>query len=363
MVLLSDGWENTPPWVAGNPYDPSDPDPGVMPDILATKTTVHTIALGDNSDESLMLKIAAQTGGTYNVVPTADQLQGVYNSIAAAVTGQQTLLSLTGIVQPGETDQKSVVVDSTVAEATFSISWSDSASAIDLTLEDPNGNVIGPTTSASNSDVDYVSGSTYAYYRIKSPTLITGVWKMMIAGGSIPRSRRQVMAPVNEEQYTAIVTGRAVGAGLTLRAYFDQPSYSTNEAIKLSVTLSDEQLITDAQVVAIVGPLVTVGPSPQSQSSGDAPNPILVLYDDGLHGDGLANNGVYANTLAGNNTANEGAYSFQVFATGTSNGGDVFARWVQRNVNVEPNLNGVSSSMFSFQEFIYNCYLPLVVRP
>jgi hypothetical protein len=144
-----------------------------------------------------------------------------------------------------------------------------------------------------------------------------------------------------------MVTGGAEGAGLTLRAYFDQPSYSINDPIKLSVTLSDERLISDAQVVATVGPLVSVGPSSR--------DPVLVLYDDGLHGDGLANNGVYANTLDGSNTANAGAYNFQVFATGASNSGDDFERLVQRSVNV-----GLVSAGPG-QDF-HNYYLPLIVR-
>jgi len=358
MVLLSDGKENWPPWVYYNPTRPNDPY--VMPDITATKTVVHTIALGPSSAQALMLDIASETGGTYNVAPTASQLQAVYNTIAAAVTGQQTLLSLTGIVQPGATDQKSVVIDSTIAEATFSISWSGSTSTIDLTLEDPNGNAIDPTVAASNPDIDYVSGSTYAYYRIRTSTLITGVWKMMITGGSIPLSNPALTAATNEEQYTALVAGRATGAGLTLRPYFDQPSYSTNEPIKLSVTLSDDRLISGAEVVAIVGPLITVGPSPQLQTPADGPNPILVLYDDGLHGDGLANNGVYANTLDSVNTANAGAYAFQVFATGTSNNGDAFARWVQQNVNVGLD---AGSATPAYQEFTHHSYLPLIMRP
>ncbi|MGD9101139.1 MAG: VWA domain-containing protein, partial [Anaerolineae bacterium] len=348
MVLLSDGQENTAPFVAD-----------VLPDIQATRAVVHTVALGEYSDEALMLDIAAQTGGTYSYTPAASrgQLASVYNTIAGEVSGQQTLFSQTGIVQPGETDEKSVIVDSTIHTATFSISWSDCTNSIDLTLEDPNGTVIDSTSAISNSDVIYVSGSTYAYYRIQTSTLITGVWKMMIDGGSIPMSHVPVMAPVNEEHYTALVTGRSTGAGLTLRAYFDKPSYAVNDPIKLSATLSDEEPILGIEVVAIVGPLVSVGPSSQSQAPADSSSPILVLYDDGLHGDGRANNGVYANTLSGINTANEGAYNFQVSATRTSNNGEAFARTVQRNVNV-----GLESGGTPIYELVHGYYLPLLLR-
>lgn len=351
MVLLSDGEENTAPFVAD-----------VLPDIVSTKTVVHTIALGEYSDEELMLDIAAHTGGTYNMAPTADQLAEIYNTIVGDVSSQQVLLSRTGIIVQGRTDQASVVIDSTIAEATFSVNWSHSANTLTLTLEDPNGYTIDPSVAASNSEVTHISGPTYAYYRIRPSTLITGVWKMMIAGGSFASPSVQAMASTGEESYTALVMGRISGAGLTMHAYFDKLSYQANEPIKLSITLSDHEPIPDGEVMAIVGPLITVGPSPQVQASEALPNPILMLYDDGRHGDGLANNGVYANTLDGSNTVNEGVYNFQVFATGTANFGDMFARLLQKNVSV-----GLDSSSFTstYQEVAlsHKCYLPLVLKP
>jgi len=357
MVLLSDGYENTAPWVND-----------VLPSIQATKTVIHTISLGPDSDQALMIDIAAQTGGTYSLIPSRDptvvrqRLGQVYSTIAGAVSGQQTLLSLTGLVQPGETDQKSVVIDSTIAEATFSVNWSNSTSTIYLTLRNPNGNTIDPSAAVSDPNVTHVSGPTYAYYRVISPTLTTGVWKMMITGGSISSSGIQAMTSTAEESYTALVTGRTTGAAVTVHAYFDEISYQANEPIKLSITLSDDQPIPDGEVTAIVGPLVTVGPSPQIQASAALPNPILALYDDGRHGDGLANNGVYANTLDASNTVNEGVYNFQVFATGTASNGDRFARSLQQNVSV-----GLDSTSFTstYQEVAFNhtCYLPLILKP
>jgi hypothetical protein len=347
IILLTDGHENTSPMVAT-----------VLPAIAATKTVVHTVALGSSSDQDLLLDIAAQTGGTYNVAPTSSQLQGIYNTIAAAVSGQQTLLALTGSVQAGATDQKSVVVDSTIGEATFSISWANSASTIDLTLEDPNGNAINPTVATSNPNITYVPGSTYAYYRIKSPTLVSGVWKLMITGGTIPSLVNGINASTAVENYSALVTGQVIGAAVTLNLYLDKLAYDVNKPIKVSATLSDDQPITSAEIIAIVGNIITAGSPTEAQVA--ANNPILILYDDGLHGDGQANDGVYANILEGSNTANAGVYDFQVFTTGTNNDGEAFSRLVRYSVNVGLDENSFVSNLV---EFGYTIYLPAVQKP
>lgn len=351
IVLLSDGQENTPPYVDD-----------VLPDIVASKTVVHTVAMGPDSDQTLLLDIASQTGGTYNYIPNpiAEQsrLQGIYNTISAAVSNQQTLLAISDIIPVGATSVKQVVVDSTISEATFSISWGNFSSAIELTLQDPNGYLIDPAVAATNNDITYVHGNNFVYYRIKSPTLISGVWDMIISGGIIPTGMNS-NAMVNEGiSYTLLVTGSPTGAAVTLNMYLDQASYDMGEPIKVSATLSDDQPITGAEIIAIVGPIITAGPPSQAQAA--ANNPILILYDDGMHGDGAANDGVYANTLEGSNTANAGVYDFQVFTSGTDNNGEAFSRVVRQSVNVGLDENSFRSNLV---EFAHTIYLPAALRP
>jgi len=340
IVLLSDGLQNRAPFVED-----------VLPGIQTTKTVIHTIAFGSDADEVLMQEIAAKTGGSYNFSPVGQGqiLAGIYNTIAGAVSGQQTLVLFNGLVQSGVTDERQIVIDSTVEQATFSISWSNSGSTLGLTLEDPNGTLIDPSTAASNPDVDFVSGPTYAYYRIKSPTLIPGPWKMKVSNGTINRAEAGMTAAADEEAYTAQVTGQT---NLNLRAYFYKSSYQANEAIKISVTLSDDQPIQDAQILAVVGPLIQVS-APKAEA-----HPFVYLYDDGGHGDGFANDGVYANTLEDSVTDTDGNYSFSVFANGTANNGQTFARQVQRSLFV-----GVDNTVTPFEgEMPNTIYLPLLAR-
>jgi subtilisin family serine protease/photosystem II stability/assembly factor-like uncharacterized protein/uncharacterized protein YegL len=308
MVLLSDGLENTAPYVAD-----------ALPDIVASKTVVHTIGLGSGADEALMMDIAAQTGGTYHFAPSSQELAGIYNSIAGAVSGQQTLFSFTGTAQQGVTDEYDVVVDSTVSEATFSINWSSSSSDLDLTLRKPNGQIIDPTAATSDPNVDYVSGPTYEYYRVRAPTLVSGVWTMRVAGGYIPLAFRADAAADNGEPYTGLVTGHA---GLTLHIYLDSPAYLSYLPVRVSVSVSDNQPITGASVTATVR-------RPQGTST------TITLYDDGAHDDGETDDGIYAQTYEG--TSAEGTYTFLVRTSGTSNGGEPFAREKEVSVYLAAN--------------------------
>ena len=173
MVLLSDGLENRDPRVAT-----------VLPAIVASKTVVHTIGLGSDADEPLMQNIASQTGGTYHFAPGPGELAGIYNTIAGAVSGQQVLFSETGTVQQGAADEKKVVVDSTITEATLSISWSNANARLDLTLKKPTGATVDPSVASTDPSIDFVSGSTYQYYRIRQPS--TGVWTMRVNGSHDP---------------------------------------------------------------------------------------------------------------------------------------------------------------------------------
>ncbi|HFD39136.1 MAG TPA: VWA domain-containing protein [Anaerolineae bacterium] len=349
IVLLSDGLENTAPYVAD-----------VLPDIVASKTVVHTIGLGADADEPLMQDIAAQTGGTYHFAPGPQELAGIYNTIAGAVSGQQVLFSEPGTVQQGATDEKDVVVDSTVSEATFSISWSDSSSTLDLTLRKPNGAIVDPSVAASDPDIEFVSGSTYQYYRVQNP--MAGVWTMRTSGGYIPLAN----APQSSESYTVMVIGQT---GLTLHLYLDEQGDSPNRTIKIAATLSDDQAIRGATVTCQVQTPSTLSARlralPWVETNGDSvPEPgaaaqaraddspassTLTLYDDGNHGDGQANDGVYANTFTG--IYQEGTYRILTLASGTSNYGESFTRQVESSIYSQGNAGRIRQ-----------VYLPLVTK-
>jgi len=310
IVLLSDGQHNTDPSVES-----------VLPDIVESKTIVHTIGLGSGADEATMLDIASQTGGTYNLAPSSSQLGQVYNTILGAISNKQKLKSVSGTLAAGATDQIDVIVDSSISEATFSVTWSGSGT-IELTLESPSGSTITEAVASGDANIEYVSGSNYAYYRVSSAE--TGTWKMFLKNGTTLLRRRNAAAIDYQSEVTA-------DSNLTLDFNLEKDSYQQGDVIKMIATLSDQQPITGATVVVTVT-------NPSSQSA------LVTLFDDGVHDDGSADDGVYANNFGG--TTESGTYNFSVSVTGTSNtrspNASSFSREASDSTSVAQNSSGVS---------------------
>ncbi len=335
MILLSDGYENTPAWVA---------------DVLPTvpeKTDIYTIALGSYSDEGLLQDIATETGGQYYFSPGSQELQEIYSLIGGQIAGEQTITSKSGTVNEGETNIETVIIDSLVSLVRFLVSWS--GSDIDLTLTDPNGLVIDPNVASTDPDISFTSSSTYEYYAIDSPN--SGEWRMNIEG---------VDTPWGGENYTARVTGKS---NLTLSTYFGKDRYETGQPITILASLSDaSDPIAGATIEVVVqapsqslsawksvnGDTIPTEPLRESVSTlkslykeslnmrlpsqQSSSSPVFYLYDDGSHGDGQANDGVYGNLYT--STSNSGSYIFNFEASGTTNTGDPFTRITQRSLFV-----------------------------
>jgi hypothetical protein len=132
-------------------------------------------------------------------------------------------------------------------------------------------------------------------------------------------------------------------------------NYLTTQPLKFIVTLSDDQPIRGATVSVSVQPpsqaaqairlskWISVNgdtvPDPENVAKAKAtykqPSAMVSLYDDGLHGDGAANDGVYANTYIGTSVA--GTYAFSAYATGTSSIGGTFTRQLDLSTYIAPN--------------------------
>jgi len=122
IILLSDGYENTPPYVS---------------DILPTipdKTDIYTIALGPDSDQQLLNDIATQTGGKYYMAPTTEELNAIYDQIAGKVAGGGSIVG-TVVGWISTTVSHVFHIDSSVSKARFQVGWS--GSHLDMTLRSP----------------------------------------------------------------------------------------------------------------------------------------------------------------------------------------------------------------------------------
>jgi len=310
QILLSDGQENEPPWID---------------DILPTipqRTDIYTIALGSGADEAKLQQVATATGGQYFLAPSASELQLIYNLIQGAVGGNQIISSSGGSVAQGATSSQSAFLDNTVDNSTFFLGWG--GSDLDLTLVTPSGATIDSATAAADSDIEYISAETYEYYIINSPE--GGRWDARVYG-------EETSYP--DEAYSLSVTGET-----DLRVYgsFYDDNLEVKQPINLLVTLTNGGTpVTEAVVVGQVTPPVFSHSRGDRFGDDDPPyfntthplqpldsDSVITLLDDGAHGDGAADDGVYGAIYT--NTSVPGSYIFDLHASGTTPTGDTYTR-------------------------------------
>ncbi|MFQ5649410.1 MAG: alpha/beta fold hydrolase [bacterium] len=313
MLLLSDGQETAPPDVVD--VLPSIPD----------KTDIYTIGLGVDADQDLLSNIASQTGGTFHFSPSADELQKIYLQIQGKLRGQQTIASNEGTISQNQSVSYSVPLDGLTSQAVFSMLFE--GSDVDLELVAPSGSRITPQVASSDPDITYNEGDTYDFYTVSAPQ--DGEWTLKITG---------VDVPTPETFFTSV----QVNSQLKMEVFPDKEEYSAGEAILLSARLQENgDTIAGASVtVEVVAPSSSVtlyrlarheadDDDPRLTWMGDNAAPQFVastftLFDDGRHGDGQANDGVYANRFT--NTASDGSYTFTVEASGLASQGGAFRR-------------------------------------
>ncbi|TKJ41182.1 hypothetical protein CEE37_05825 [candidate division LCP-89 bacterium B3_LCP] len=317
MVLLSDGYETAGPYVSqviGSIRDNVD---------------IYTIALGPDSDQGLLNSIAATTSGIYLYAPGGSDLLALYNIIRSAVVGQQTIVMDGGTIDQGENLFHSVLIDQLAFFVNFSMVFE--GSDVDLELITPSGLTIDSAAASLDPDIDFTEGSTYDYYIVHSPE--AGEWQLSVIGTDLP-------AP---EHYTISVQGFST---LTMDAYLDKGEYDENQPILVGAEVTEEgQIITgssvwvEVQVPTTLASNYILGYNPAHEVERDLNNPIgsklpvpyylaspdsLTLYDDGIHGDAEAGDGIYGNYFT--NTENTGSYTFTVYASGVGNLGGQFTR-------------------------------------
>ena len=232
LVLLSDGHENTPPWVGGGATDSppawyGGPDFTEILPTLPAATKIYTVSLGVQSDEVLLQDIATLTGGVFHAIHSAadiaklheiyvhlqaltggeevivsgsDSVSGVGVSAnggdaAAARTpiaangGDKALLSDMAGLTPADssffdphhfhhgyftTKVHEVPVDETIRSVTMMVSWHELSAPVELTLISPSHKVIR----LGNRQHLNRKGSSYQFFRIENPE--PGAWRMVI---------------------------------------------------------------------------------------------------------------------------------------------------------------------------------------
>jgi PKD repeat protein len=214
--------------------------------------------------------------------------QGMVGDHCFVVFGKQRSSGQTVTNRNGVTSSRGIElipIDSSITSAEFSISFS--GGDLNLSLHDPNGRLINPDSAQADSNISYSSLPTFQLYSISSPS--PGEWTMNISGSS----GQQYLAQVVAETY------------LSINMSLDKDRYKRGDSIIVSVGISND-------TVSVTGANVTVDVTTPTGSD------QMTLYDDGAHGDGLPNDGIYSNYFT--STQDEGSYTFYAKATGTVRG-------------------------------------------
>jgi len=299
MVLLSDGQENAEPFVTDEMKDnvPAAHET-ILDRIRHARIKVLTVGFGANSSDpelALLKDIAALTGGIYRYAPPGFRLQRIFLEFVGSVYGEDVVGTIPGSVPSRAVAEEKIPVDSTIGSMTFSLFWP--GSDLDLTLVQPDGRIIDPSVAKANPNISFTSGGTYKFYKVYNPQ--AGEWTIRIYGKSTPAD--------GEAYFIAVSAMSSMNASIK----FDKAEYFAGDPVKIEARIEDT-FIDFAEPNYVLGAAikVTVEDPYLNQHS-------FELYDDGLHGDGEANDGVYANIFP--STSLMGNYNFTVQVSGANN--------------------------------------------
>jgi hypothetical protein len=229
-----------------------------------------------------------------------------------------------GVVHQNSMVEENVLVDSTMGYGLFSLFWEEGD--LDLTLIQPDGNEITPSmiTPAQYFDPrlikDYrsiisVSTPGRERYYIVYPQI--GQWKMRIFGKSVPANGSNYMIQITSMTATALFNiidpndakNNSKDDAEYKFAPLQRNEHFSGEPIAFTFGIHDN-IMAGRKYIHGATMKITIEDPAKTQYS-------FELYDDGLHKDGKADDGVYANTFT--NTSIAGTYNIYLQISGKNN--------------------------------------------
>lgn len=308
MVLLSDGHENEIPYwsaVAGG----------------ITDVIVHTVALGEDANRTLLQTIAGAKDGDFFYVdvdppvppplttaglttPTAlpflaetlgNRLADTYVAIGELSQGWQRLYEAHGQARDGKIISLTIPVEKGLPTVIFTLNWDSPAGYLILRLLDPNGNAVTPAMD--------LRAPTHHQLRVHDP--MAGDWTARI---ELERPATEYHLMVSAKTPTTLIA--AVGG--------DPMPRGVGQIVPIFGILTDQRPIVGAKVIAYI--------------AGPTGSTLQELFDDGAHDDGKANDGLYAANFT--ETTTPGGYAVKLVAEGVNNQGERFVRYAQTGFSV-----------------------------
>ena len=293
IILLSDGQENTSPYVSA-----------VKQSLIDKGIRVYSVGLGSGADKDLLQQVADDTGGEFFFATSAFQLPGIFATlygnlrndgflkVVGSILGASTLSAASAQSSTYETllpqvatntaansHSEAVKVDAAVGEATFLLTWNTSIGYVNLI--DPDGNIITSQNVSSFPNVTYSDGAGFAMYRVTA--INAGNWTVNLSSD-----------PLLEVQWELRVF--AVDSIVQFEAQAEKSSFIYPEPVIIKASCVAPQPVIGGHATAFV-----VRP--------DGSIIELDLLDNGnsVNADEFANDGMYSGRFASFST--DGVYT------------------------------------------------------
>ena len=294
IVLLSDGEDTV--------EDTNDHIPAYVGEYNDKKKAgdpiplIHVVAVGDDADGVELSKITNASGGLFQFLPESgaaaadaegvdavhinEALSEIYRIFAEDVLGEQQVF-VNHFSEPPQPVANKIQVDAGTSQAIFVLKYSPANAQVPYhKLTKPGSDeAIAPT----------ITEPGHLLWRVPVDAGDVGEWQLVV------RSCK----PDCPNHY---LVEAALVSELTLNAFLGLPVEEriVGKPMPIIAFLADVEALTGATVTAL------------SERTGEK----ITLHDDGLHGDGAADDGAYGGTLLNTNQA--GGYSVVVDAEGTS---------------------------------------------
>ncbi|XP_064594617.1 calcium-activated chloride channel regulator 1-like [Liolophura sinensis] len=284
ILLVSDGKENRPPWLAN-----------VRNQVISSNVIVDTIAITEEADQKIEVLAKVTQGSSYFFSDKGDSnaLNEAFIALGERGTGildRPIQLSSQSVTIKGNNSyQENIVIDSTIGKKTeFLIGHSTHVIIIEVTT--PSGRKI------SRNDSECITDLEFKETRIKIPGVAEkGRWKLFI------RNPNQIEQPV-----TITVT-----SGVTDRS---GPIVTTATWAKKTVQFPDDRQILYVSVSQGLSPVLQANVEAileRPNAAGEtAPSIQLALRDNGAGGDTSKDDGIYSSYVT--NFTDNGRYHVKV---------------------------------------------------
>jgi hypothetical protein len=313
LVLLSDGKEE-----ASDPTETFDEVITALDDATGKRPVVHSIAIGEDADRLRMQRIAEVTGGTYQFAsipgtlvttngPTDINNLGLvmdfrHRVVATDIIGQQQFFNWVGPTTSNTYENVYILVEGSAAEMVLSLSWNGLMG--DVFLYDPDNMQVSPFQSDPYGH--------HKIWRVSNPK--AGNWRLYVEEYFIPADESDdISSPRTPSAIVPYLVQASLKSDVTMDVYLTTPEEDRKPGNPMGIAAS----LTDT------GPIIGANVRVWVEFP-DHTLALLQLYDDGMHGDGVADDGIYGNELL--QTGQHGSYNLFFLAEGTSPISGAFVR-------------------------------------